>query len=314
MLKLLEILSSGKWLSYEQLVSSSSYDQTSLAEQIQSLKMQGLHIEQRDNQIRLIPELDLLNINYLSQSLPEHQLIIQSVIPSTNQYLLDNITNLEKGSLCLAEYQSAGRGRRGRQWHSPFAGQIIMSLYWTFDRKTDLNGLSLVVGVAIVEALKQMQAQDIHLKWPNDILLQGRKLAGILLEVANKPNGLHNIVIGIGVNLSLGKQGKQIDQPWAELCEILPHLDRNQLLVNMVKSLRQHLTQFEQQGIDVAFQQKWASLDQFMNTEVQIISENHIVRGIAQGIDQRGYLRLLTEQGVQYFNGGEVSLRRIENN
>lgn len=308
---LLTILSDCKPFSMTQLKRLLGCDDALLSEQLMALQQQGLQLEIEEQQVKLCPQLPLLNKDYLSKELNEHSLFIYPVISSTNQFLLENIHQLERGTLCFAEYQSAGRGRRGRQWLSPFAGQIIMSLYWTFPRSVDLNGLSLAVGMAIAQTLKQLGAKNINLKWPNDLLFQGRKLAGILLEIANKNNRLHNIVIGIGVNLSLGKQAENIDQPWAELVEELPDIDRNLLVVKLVKNLTKMLNEFESHGIDENFQQKWQNFDAYFNSEVQIISENHRIGGMAQGIDSRGYLQLLTEQGMQYFNGGEVSLRKI---
>lgn len=308
---LLSILSTEKSISFNKLTALLKCSRQQLDAQLITLQQQGIKIEYQAEQLKLIPELPLLDLDYLSQALPLHQLFVERVIPSTNQFLLDHICELEKGSLCLAEYQTAGRGRRGRQWISPFAGQVIMSLYWTFPRHLDLNGLSLAVGMAIAQTLNQIGATDIQLKWPNDILLKQRKLAGILLEIASKNNGLHNIVIGIGINLSLGQQANHIDQPYAELIEILPQLDRNQLIVQLVSHLTQHLQQFEQRGIDHLFQQQWANFDALLGKEVRVISEHHQIIGIEQGIDQRGYLQLLTEQGMQYFNAGEVSLRKI---
>lgn len=310
MSELITILSNGEPVFISQLKTRLHCDAAAVFEQLIALQQQGIQLEINEQQVKLIPQLPLLNKNYLAAELSNHQLFIAAVLPSTNQFLLDNIHQLENGAVCLAEYQSAGRGRRGRAWLSPFAGQIIMSLYWTFPRTLDLNGLSLVVGVAIAETLTQAGASHIQLKWPNDILLQGRKLAGILLEIANKNNGLHNIIIGVGINLSLGQQTKQIDQPWAELVEVLPTVDRNQLIVQLVRQLTLALATFADKGIDATFQQKWAAFDAFLGEKVNIISENRHITGIENGIDSRGYLQLLTEQGMQYFNGGEVSLRK----
>lgn len=307
---LLTVLSDAKPFSLPQLSAILSCSEAELMKQIVSLQQQGINLAVEDKQVQLIPELALLNADYLARELSECDVFVRPVIPSTNQFLLEHINQLEKGSLCLAEYQSAGRGRRGRQWLSPFAGQVIMSLYWTLPRHIDLNGLSLVVGMAIADVLTQLGAEGIGLKWPNDILLKGRKLAGVLIEIDNKNNQLHNIIIGAGINLSLGKQAERIDQPWAELVEALPTLDRNQLIVLLVKKLSVALQVFEQTGIDQDFQQKWAEFDAFLNAEVQVISENHRVSGIEQGIDQRGYIQLMTEQGMRYFNGGAVSLRK----
>ncbi|HDR0619249.1 bifunctional biotin--[acetyl-CoA-carboxylase] ligase/biotin operon repressor BirA [Pasteurella multocida] len=310
MQNVLALLASYQQLSLTELTALLGYSEQDILHNIEKLKQQGIQIEQQVQHFRLIPQLNRLNASYLTQALAPYPLYIKPIINSTNQFLLDNIAHLEKGAICLAEYQTAGRGRRGRQWLSPFAGQVIMSLYWTCDQKVNLEGLSLVVGMAIAETLKQAGALNIGLKWPNDVLLHGRKLAGILVEIANRQNNQHHLVIGFGINLSFPKQTQQIDQPWAELIEILPTIDRNKLIAELGKKLIARLQHFEQAGIDEAFRQDWRDMDAYFGEEVHVLTENHKITGIAQGIDKRGYLQLITSEGMQYFNGGEVSLRK----
>lgn len=307
---LLLLLATYSKLSLADLTALLPYSEEDILQQIEELRQQGIQIEESAVGFQLIPQLERLNESYLTRELAPYAVHIKPIINSTNQYLLDNIAYLEKGTICLSEYQTAGRGRRGRQWLSPFAGQVIMSLYWTLDRQINLEGLSLVVGMAIADTLRKAGAWGVKLKWPNDVLLNGRKLAGILVEIANRPNNLHNLVIGLGINLSLPKQHNNIDQPWAELVEVLPDFDRNKLIVSLSQNLIARLQQFEQVGIDEKFRQEWLEMDAYFGEEVNILSENHKITGIEQGIDERGYIQLMTEEGMRYFNGGEVSLRR----
>lgn len=307
--KLLEILADGEPNSLKKLTALLQLEKEKLQQELDALQQQGIRLQRKSDEVRLIPQLALLDVAQLTKQLQPYQVFIKPVIDSTNQYLLDRIPQLGKGDLCLAEYQSAGRGRRGRQWLSPFAGQVILSFYWTFDRKKSVEGLSLVIGVAVAEALQQAGAKGISLKWPNDILLNGCKLAGILVEIANANNGLLNLVIGLGINLSLPKQTDNIDQPWAELIETLPDLNRNQLIIQIVKQIYHRLTQFEQHGIDEQFRQKWRELDHFFGETVNIITEKQTITGIEQGIDEQGYLQLAVNSQILKFNGGEVSLR-----
>ncbi|MFZ7187179.1 bifunctional biotin--[acetyl-CoA-carboxylase] ligase/biotin operon repressor BirA [Avibacterium avium] len=310
MFELLTLLADGKKNSRQNLAALLHCDETQLNAHIQALSEQGIKFERNGDEIQLKPELPLLSAEKIKQRLAPYPVLVKPVIHSTNQFLLEQIEQLEKGQLCLAEYQTAGRGRRGRQWLSPFAGQVIMSLYWTLDRQINLEGLSLVVGMAIADTLRKAGAWGVKLKWPNDVLLNGRKLAGILVEIANRPNNLHNLVIGLGINLSLPKQHNNIDQPWAELVEVLPDFDRNKLIVSLSQNLIARLQQFEQVGIDEKFRQEWLEMDAYFGEEVNILSENHKITGIEQGIDERGYIQLMTEEGMRYFNGGEVSLRQ----
>ena len=308
---LLMLLAEEKSFSRQKLTALLGLNDKQLAQQIEELQQRGIQLDTENGLVRLIPQLQRLNNDYLSRELAPYHVQVKTVIDSTNQYLLENITRFNKGDLCLAEHQLAGRGRRGRQWLSPFAGQVILSFYWTFDAKKSIEGLSLAVGMAIADTLRKAGAW-VYLKWPNDILLDGRKLAGILIEMANTKNGLLNLVVGVGINLSLPKQENHIDQPWAELIEVLPELDRNQLIVQLVKNIYAYLEQFEQEGVSVEFRQKWLELDYLFGEEVNVITEKQVISGIEQGIDEQGYLQLIVNNSEQWlkFNGGEVSLRK----
>ena len=309
MAKLLELLTSDVENSLENLTALLACSREELLAEVRQMEQQGLYFALENDHLYLIPELPLLNEKRLAEALKPYHVVVKPVISSTNQYLLENVARLQKGDLCLAEYQTAGRGRRGRQWISPFAGQIIMSFYWQLDPSKSLDGLSTVIGLAIVQALVELDMYGFQVKWPNDILVNERKLAGILVEIVNRPNGKLNLVVGIGMNVSLGQE-KQIDQPWAELTEFFPHVDREKLIIQMVNTIYRYLARFEQHGIDAEMQQQWLEYDAYLGTEVNVISEKSTISGIAQGINAQGHLCLMTEKGAQYFNAGEVSLRK----
>lgn len=251
----------------------------------------------------LVPEMPLLNPQAISTALSPYFVHYHRTISSTNEFITNQINHLKKGDLCLAEYQTAGRGRRGRQWLSPFAGQLIFSFYWTIDPKKALDGLSLVIGLAIAEAL------NAKVKWPNDILLSERKLGGILVEIINHKNGLLNLVVGIGINVKL-PQSTEISQPYAQLTEQDPDIDRETILIKVIQRIYSRLAQFEEKGIDEEFMQQWINHNEFFGDEVNVFTEQGAISGIEQGIDKRGYLKVITSEGERYFNAGEVSLRR----
>ena len=274
-----------------------------IEEDIKQLRELGLEIVVDDQNYCLVPSLPLLNPQQISTALFPYNIHYQPIISSTNEWILQNIPSLKKGDLCVAEYQTAGRGRRGRQWLSPFAGQIMLSFYWMFDPKKSIEGLSLVIGLAIAEVL------NVQVKWPNDILFDGRKLGGILVEIANHKNGMLNLVIGVGINVSLPKQ-TEISQPYAEICEIDPDVERQTLLPKLIQHLYTRLNIFEKNGINAEFQQAWQSYNAFSNSEVNVLTEQGTISGIEQGIDERGYLKVLCGNKIQMFNGGEVSLRK----
>lgn len=270
---------------------------------VQQWRALGLNIEENTTYYQLIPQLPLLNSHQISTALSPYRVHYYPLITSTNEWILQNIAHLQKGDLCLAEYQTSGRGRRGRQWLSPFAGQMIFSFYWTFDPKKSIEGLSLVVGLVIAETF------GVQVKWPNDILFDGRKLGGILVEIANVKNGGLNLVIGVGINVSLPEK-TGINQPYAQLCEIDPNADRQILLPKLIQHLYTRLERFENSGIDEEFQQSWQKYNAFSHQAVNVITEQGIVSGIEQGIDERGYLQVQCGNERRTFNGGEVSLRR----
>ena len=274
-----------------------------IEEDIKQLRELGLEIVVDGQNYCLVPSLPLLNPQQISTALFPYSIYYQSIISSTNEWILQNIPSLKKGDLCVAEYQTAGRGRRGRQWLSPFAGQIMFSFYWTFEPSKSIEGLSLVIGLAVAEVL------NVQVKWPNDILFDGRKLGGILVEIANHKNGMLNLVIGVGINVSLPKQ-TEISQPYAEVCEIDPDVERQTLLPKLIQHLYARLNTFEQNGINEEFQQAWQSYNAFSNNEVNVLTEQGIISGIEQGIDERGYLKVLCGNKIQMFNCGEVSLRK----
>lgn len=285
------------------LMSFLKLDSDELVQEIALLREVGLNIQEENNVCQLVPEMPLLNPQAILTALSPYSVHYHRTISSTNEFITNQINQLKKGDLCLAEYQTAGRGRRGRQWLSPFAGQLIFSFYWTIDPKKALDGLSLVIGLAIAEAL------NAKVKWPNDILLSGRKLGGILVEIINHKNGLLNLVVGIGINVKL-PQSTEISQPYAQLTEQDPDIDREMILVKVIQCIYSRLAQFEEKGIDEEFMQQWINYNEFFGDEVNVFTEQDAISGIEQGIDKRGYLKVITDEGERYFNAGEVSLRR----
>ncbi|WP_273392856.1 bifunctional biotin--[acetyl-CoA-carboxylase] ligase/biotin operon repressor BirA [Actinobacillus porcinus] len=312
MVQLLNLLADCQPHSFEKLTALLSLNDAQLLAEISALQEQGIQIDTSFGEVKLIAQTALISAEKIQQTFSHYKVIYHSIINSTNQFMLANQGRLNKGDICLTEHQTAGRGRRGRQWQSPFGSQAIFSLIWQVDARKPIDGLSLVVGMAIVDAIKKLGGCGAMLKWPNDVLLNGKKLAGILIEIANSENGKLNLVIGVGINVAIPKDSNQIDQPWANLNEILPEIDRTLLLCTVIQEVVTALEYFEQQGITAEFQQKWLLCDEFFGEEVNVITEKEVISGIEQGIDERGYLQLIRNNGEQCltFNGGEVSLRR----
>jgi len=174
-------------------------------------------------------------------------------------------------------------------------------------------GLSLVVGVAMVEALENMGLEGVKLKWPNDLYYQDRKLAGILVEMSGQAGGAAHLVIGMGMNLAMQDRDSAIDQPWASLSEVIgtDHIDRNVLAAEFINTLDTALKNYEIHGMQ-NFVERWNRLDNFIGRKVKLIMGTNEVTGIERGIDEQGGVLLETEQGIKSFIGGEISLRNNE--
>ncbi|MGD9152746.1 MAG: biotin--[acetyl-CoA-carboxylase] ligase [Gammaproteobacteria bacterium] len=223
-------------------------------------------------------------------------------------------TECESGIyICLAEQQTGGKGRLGRQWFSPFGANIYLSILWPFARGVgSLAGLSLVVATVIIDTLHSLGVEDVGLKWPNDVLWQGRKLAGVLVEIVGEAYGINNAVIGVGLNVNMPIAAeKVIDQSWVDLHRIMGKLfNRNQLAGLLINQLVDKLGLFQQAGL-AAFMQKCEQLDLCLNQPICIVTPDGKVTGVARGIDEHGYLRLETQPGkIKIFPAGEISLRQ----
>jgi len=248
-----------------------------------------------------------LNARLIKQSV-KHPAIqdihVFDTLESSNTWALQHA---KCGDACLTEQQNAGRGRRGKVWHSPQHSNLYLSLKWCFD-KTPLHIglLSLAVGIVIAECLKKEGLQNHGLKWPNDIIWQGKKLGGILLETKGKPQ---HIVIGIGLNIAMPKSA-QIDQPWANLNDALnSKIDRNTLSGRLLSSLALCLEGFQQLDIK-QFMQAWKKWDLLQNQSVNILSANETLLGQAIGVNQQGMLKVCLEDGRQQtFLAADVSIR-----
>ncbi len=230
---------------------------------------------------------------------------------STNDFLLHRRHLAVNGEACIAEMQTRGRGRRGREWVSPLGCHLYLSYFWRFERgMSAVAGLSLAVGVLLAEALEEMGAEGIRLKWPNDLYLGGRKLGGILIEMHGQMGEPCELVIGAGINISMpGGAGGLIDQPWSDLSDVLPVLDRTDLARRVLASLDAGMGEFELRGL-APFIERWRQRDQFANQPIRLLMGERAVVGVARGIDADGNVLIAMPDGqLKAFGGGEISLR-----
>ncbi|MDC7861903.1 bifunctional biotin--[acetyl-CoA-carboxylase] ligase/biotin operon repressor BirA [Pantoea ananatis] len=312
-LKLIDILADGEFHSGEQLGETLGMSRAAINKHIQTLKSWGLEVYTVTGKGYSFPApLQLLNEQEILGQLSQADIAVIPVIDSTNQYLLERMHSLPSGSVCLAEYQQAGRGRRGRHWFSPFGANLYMSMYWRLEQgPAAAMGLSLVIGIIMAETLRSLGAQDVRVKWPNDIYLHDRKLAGILVELTGKTGDAAQIVMGAGINLAMRTaEAAQINQGWINLQEAGVTINRNELAATLINRLREALPVFEQEGL-TPFVTRWAELDNFINRPVKLLIGEREVHGIARGIDNQGGLQLEQDGKIQSWVGGEISLRPI---
>ncbi|MCG9577204.1 bifunctional biotin--[acetyl-CoA-carboxylase] ligase/biotin operon repressor BirA [Vibrio tubiashii] len=310
-LSILKALSQGGFHSGEELGDKLGVSRAAISKHIKGIQAWGVDVFRVQGKgYQLAKPMQLLDVEILQNNLTNRVELIP-IIDSTNQYLLDRVDSLESGSVCLAEYQAKGRGRRGREWVSPFGSNLYLSMFWRLDAgMAAAMGLSLVVGVAIVEALEEMGLTGVKLKWPNDLYYQDKKLAGILVEMSGQAGAAANLVIGMGLNLMMSETTEGITQPWASLDEVADNqrIDRNQLAISMITTLHKALDDYELHGM-AGFVERWNRLDNFINRPVKLLMGPREISGIARGINEQGAVLLETENGLETFIGGEISLR-----
>ena len=253
----------------------------------------------------------------LDEGAREHVRRLDTVwtVGSTNTLLLER-ANPPPGSseALLAEYQTAGRGRRGRSWVAPPGGSICLSLSWMFrEVPRDLGALGLVVGVCALRALSRVGVERVRLKWPNDLLVDDRKLGGILIELRAESGGPACVVIGIGLNVALGatlleKIATMGLAPIDLASAGLKGASRNAVAAELISAFVQGLLDFERGGLK-PFVQKWMDADGLRGRPVTVMGTEGATKGIARGIDLDGALLVETPQGLQRFITGDVSVR-----
>nr|CBA71414.1 biotin--protein ligase [Arsenophonus nasoniae] len=259
---------------------------------------------------QLTRKMDLLDYERIYGLVRRGNIIVKPVINSTNQYLLERIEQLSSGDACVAEYQTAGRGRRGRYWASPFGCNLYLSLYWHLDQgPAAAMGLSLVAGIVIAETLNKLSGSNIKVKWPNDLYLNEKKLAGILIEMIGKTGDAAHIVIGIGLNIAMScNYETNINQGWINLEQAGIQIERNVIAGQIILALRHELVEFEKYGL-VPFIKRWLALDNFLHKKVKLHIGDHLEVGIVKGINEHGAILLEQNGEIVSYIGGEISLR-----
>lgn len=314
LLLLVDALADGQWHSGETLAAQMGLTRAGLAKRVERLSEWGLRPEAKQGLgYRLPVPIRRLDAHALQQATPAMALRVAAVVDSTNQQLLQSSSKQDPQAL-LCEFQSQGRGRRGRQWISPFGANLYLSMAWTYsDWPAQLPALSLAVGVVCARTLSNLGLSSVQLKWPNDLLVAGRKLGGILIEQRGEMGGACRMVIGIGLNVSMqADQGEQIDQEWICLDEAFsslekPPVSRQALAEALLPALHNMLAQFPHVGF-APWRTHWPQYDALAGRTVRL-SGSDALEGTAQGLDEDGALLVKTVAGTQAVRSGEVSVR-----
>mgnify|MGYP001823092399 CR=1 FL=1 len=319
--RLLATLSDGGFHSGEALGAALGVSRMAVWKHIKALRERGVAVEVvRGKGYRLPASIELLDSAAITALMapavasglgPVH---VFHELDSTNSWLCQqSLADAPSGSVCLAEMQSAGRGRRGKHWVSPFAANLYLSLLWRSPAgAAGLGGLSLVAGIAVLRCLRAQGIETVGLKWPNDILAGDAKLAGILIDVLGESTGPCAVILGVGINVCMpAPAGDVIEQRWTDLQRLsgtgtVP--SRNRLAASLLEQLLPAVAEFEVAGLQ-PFLEEWRRHDVVAGCAVDLHLPGGTVTGTACGIDEGGALLVDTLQGRRRFASGEVSVR-----
>ena len=313
---ILHVLADGHFHSGETLARSLGITRAAVWKKVHALENLGLSVFRVPGKgYRLADPLQLLEPESIAEALSPavrdrlKGITVLDSVDSTNTWLGARSSDPE---VCLAEFQSAGRGRRGRNWVSPFAANLYLSLSWRFaEWPPGFTALGMVTAIAAVRALDALGVREVRIKWPNDLIAGGRKLGGVLIDIQGEPPGATRAVIGLGLNVRMPAAAAQdIDQPWMDLATLTDGHppERNRLAAALIGSLVTAMREFADQGF-AAFSADWQSLDLVAGRAVALHSHEQTVTGVAAGVDEQGALLLKTPQGVKRFVSGDLSLR-----
>lgn len=337
---ILDVLQDNQFHSGEDLAAQFMLSRSAIANHIKALRELGLDIYSvKRKGYKLASVIELLSHAKICEYLPtQHKnksslVQVEHIVSSTNDKL-KTIANLHtqatqkvaSGYCCLAEAQTAGRGRRGKTWVSPFGSSLYFSMLWHFDEGYQaMAGLSLMIGVVVNRTLRELNINACKLKWPNDIYYNMQKLAGILIEIEGQAGGEVTAIIGIGININLPANVQGIDQAFTDLHSVVEQtgnsgnennkqkkseqvFGRNKLAASLIKNLWQAIPEFELHGLQ-AFKSEWEAADLYYDQAIKLICGDRTSEGISKGIDNNGALLVQTNAGIKTYHGGEISVR-----
>lgn len=314
--ELLQRLAAGP-ISGDALARDAGLTRAAVWKRIQALREAGLRIDaQAGRGYTLAAALDLLDADVIRAGLTDAarselaSIEVAWSLDSTNSELLRRETPARAIAVLLAEQQTGGRGRRGRVWSSPLAANLYVSVARQFSGGlARLGGLSLVAGIAVTEALRELGVDEAGLKWPNDVVVGDRKLGGVLIEGGGEHGGPVRAVIGMGLNVRMPLAfAQKIDQPWIDLAALRCPVSRNEVASAMLSRLLPALRQFDADGL-APFRPRYAALDVLANRAITVHAIQGDCEGVAEGIAEDGSLRVRIAGRIEHVYAGEVSVR-----
>lgn len=315
--QLLHLLSDGHFHSGSELGDVLGLSRTSIWKVLSNLQSMQIELETiKGKGYRIAGGLDLLDLDVIRPQLSAEVNRLCSIetlmsCSSTNDYIASQSEDFSAESYlaCFSELQTNGRGRRGRAWVSPFAKNISLSVGFTLNGGVEvLNGMSLIVGIAMASALSKMGVDNCWVKWPNDVLVNGKKICGILIELQGEATTGWNVVCGVGMNVGMSDlDGKSIDQEWIALQECMA-VSRNQVAVSVLEELIGALELFRCHGF-LVFEKLWQQYDYLFGKELMVTPTN--IKGVGAGVDSHGALQINVLGQLQTINAGEVSVRKL---
>lgn len=318
LIPLLKHMSDGRFHSGEDMAAHFSVSRATVFNLLKDAGNYGLKVHAvRGKGYRLASRVNWLDVDRLLNEIDRHELgyklIHLETVESTNTWMMEEAqSGATHQTIAYADHQYGGRGRRGRMWESSLGGGLAFSILWRFDRGiSQLSGLSIVVGLALARAFAYRSPFPVKLKWPNDLLVGYRKLAGILVEVQGEMSGPSFAVIGIGLNQHLHEQQRQeIDQAVVDMCQLGIETSREELMLAILMELSTLMKVFEHEGI-VPMMDEWSHWHAHQDREVVMrMADGSTYVGIAKGLDENGNLRLIGASGDERnFSAGEVSMR-----
>ena len=313
--QLIELLDQSKTVSGRVLGAALGMSRMGIQKRMQQLVDNGLPVEAVPGKgYSLADGISLLTStrirSYLESDSLESLEVMQS-IPSTNSHLLSQSVEISRARICVAESQSAGRGRRGNDWQSAPYRNVMMSISWGFDRWPDtITGLGLAVSLAIAEYLNERYQIDAKIKWPNDLMVGDDKLGGILIDVAGEASSACNVVIGLGLNVHQPDWSNGEAYRWQDLTSLGSVVDRNELIGHISAKLINMLQVFNRVGF-APMVDRWNALSCYAGRRVRVGSGSY-VEGKVQTVDAAGALIIKSDDGeLHRFADSNVSVRLV---